>query len=146
MITSTAFQDNERMPDKYTAYFDNLSPPLGIQNIPEGTKSLVLIMDDPDAQRVVGHTWDHWVMWDIPVQETIAENTAPGIQGVGSNGKNAYHGPRPPTGTGIHHYLFKIYALDTKLDLQKSSAKKDIEQAMKGRILAQAQLTGLYSK
>ena len=145
-LISTAFSDNERIPDEYTAYFDNISPPLQIKNIPQGTKSFVLIMDDPDAQRVVGHTWDHWVMWDIPVTYLIKENHSPGIQGKGSNGKNAYHGPRPPQGSGVHHYFFKIYALDITLNIPTSSIKKDVEKAMHGHILENATLVGLYSK
>ena len=145
VITSSAFQDNMRIPDKYTAYADNLSPGLRINNIPRAAKSLVVIMDDPDAQRVVGHTWDHWVMWNIPLQGTIAENTAPGIQGAGSNGKNAYYGPRPPAGSGVHHYIFKVYAIDTLLVLPKTASRADVEKAMKGHVLAEGKLTGLYS-
>jgi hypothetical protein len=142
-LASPAFQDGGNIPDKYTCQGEDVNPPLEIENIPEGTKSLVLIMDDPDAP---AGTWDHWVMWNIPVTSRIAENSVPegAVQGKNSWGRSSYSGPCPPS--GIHRYIFKLYALDATLNLDSSSGKGEVEAAMEGHILAQTSLTGLYSK
>jgi len=143
-ITSPAFEDNSKIPDTYTCKGQDINPPLKFGNIPEETESFVLIMDDPDAP--VG-IWVHWIMWNIPAETThIAENSVPkgAAQGVNSWMKNSYGGPCPPS--GMHRYFFKLYALNTTLDLQKDAKKNDVERAMQGHILAEAQLIGLYSK
>jgi len=142
-LTSTAFGDNGNIPAKYTCQGEDISPPLGIQAIPGGTKSLVLIMDDPDAP--VG-TWVHWVLWNISAVPAIGEDSVPkgAVEGRNSWGSNGYGGPCPPSGT--HRYMFKLYALDTELKLGGSSGKVEVERAMQGHILAQARLTGLYAK
>ncbi|MFC1691755.1 YbhB/YbcL family Raf kinase inhibitor-like protein [Nanoarchaeota archaeon] len=144
-ITSSAFDYNTNIPSKYTCDGEDINPPLTIDNIPENTQSLVLIVDDPDAPIGI---WHHWVVFDITsvnsIIETIPENSVPGKQGKNSRNTNDYHGPCPPSGT--HRYFFKIYALDIKLNLQEGSAKQEVEQAMQGHILEQAELIGLYNK
>jgi len=143
-LTSPSFENNNFIPDMYGANFDNINPALEIQNVPKNAKSLVLIMDDPDALKPAGKVWDHWIVWNIdPNKNVIYDNTVPGIQGVNSAGKNSYGGPRPPDGT--HRYFFKLYALDTKLNIPNSSKKKDVENAMQGHIIEKAELIGLYS-
>lgn len=140
-ITSTAFDDGENIPRKYTCDGDNVNPPITIEGVPAETESLVLIVDDPDAP---GGTWDHWVVWDIPPITEILENSVPGVQGMNDSERQRYSGPCPPS--GIHRYFFKVYALDTTLNLDPSSTKPDVEEAMKGHVLAHGQLVGLYGR
>lgn len=143
-ISSPAFKHNSMIPAKFTCDGDDISPALIIEGVPEATKSLALIVDDPDAPR---GTWVHWVVWNIdPKTRTIAEGTVPSgaLQGMNDFRKLDYGGPCPPSGT--HRYFFKIYALDAVLDLRKGASKADLEQAMKGHIIAQAELIGLYSR
>ncbi len=142
LVKSPAFENNERIPMKYTCDGADVNPPLTIEEVPEETKTLVLIVDDPDAPM---GTFDHWVVWNIPaVTLRIEENTVPGIEGLSSYRKHAYGGPCPPYGT--HRYFFKVYALDTHLDLKLNSTKRDVEKAMRGHILAEGELVGLYSR
>jgi len=141
-ITSEAFEHNGKIPDIFTCKGDDISPPLALDSIPNGTKSLALIMDDPDAP---SGTWVHWVVYDIPADtKSIAENTVPGTQGNNSWGRNDYGGPCPPSGT--HRYFFKLYALDTLLHQTEGASKEDIERAMEGHILDRGELIGLFSK
>lgn len=140
VIRSSAFENNGAIPSRYTADGDNVNPPLRIENLPDDTKSLALIIEDPDAP---SGTFDHWVMWNIPPSNEIREHTAPGVEGLNSERKNIYTGPAPPSGT--HRYFFKVYALDSNLDLSTDSAKQDLQSAMKGHILAQGELIGTYS-
>jgi len=141
-ITSEAFQNNKSIPKKYTCDGQDINPPLSIEGIPAETKSLILIVDDPDAPM---GTWDHWIVWNIPPTTiAIKENTVPGVEGINDFRKHSYGGPCPPSGT--HRYYFKVYALDTKLTLNPNSRKKDLEKAMRDHILAKGQLVGLYSR
>jgi Raf kinase inhibitor-like YbhB/YbcL family protein len=140
-VSSPAFKNNKLIPSKYTCDGDNVNPPLTIEGVPDGTKSLVLIVDDPDAPM---GTWDHWVVWNVPPTNTIEENTVPGTEGVNDSRKHSYGGPCPPWGT--HRYFFKVYAVDTKLDLSLNSRKKDVEKAMQNHILAKGELVGLYHR
>ncbi len=142
-ISSPAFEDNGDIPDRYTCQGQDVNPELNIEGIPENAKSLVLIMDDPDAP---AGTWDHWIVFNIPIIAKIEENSVPqgAVQGKNSWGKSNYGGPCPPSGQ--HRYLFKLYALDTTLELDTNSDKSNVEQAMQGHILAEAKLIGLYSK
>jgi len=140
-ITSPAFERNKLIPSKYTCDGDDVNPPLNIKGTPEETKSLVLIVDDPDAPM---GTWDHWIVWNIPPTNKIEENSVPGTEGLNNFRRHSYGGPCPPSGT--HRYFFKVYALDTKLDLNPNSRKKDVEKAMKDHILAKGELVGLYSR
>jgi Raf kinase inhibitor-like YbhB/YbcL family protein len=140
-ITSSSFGNNGPIPKKYTCDGEDVNPPLNIGRVPEGTKSLVLLVDDPDAPM---GTWDHWIVWNILPTSKIEEDTAPGVEGMNDFGKRSYGGPCPPSGT--HRYFFKIYALDTKLSLAPNSRKRDVENAMKRHILAEGELIGLYSR
>ena len=140
-ITSSAFEHNERIPAKYTCNGQNINPALRIEDIPPGTQSMAIIVDDPDAP---GKTFLHWLIWDIEPTNEIAENTAPGTQGRTDFGKPAYGGPCPPSGT--HRYFFRVYALGTTLGLPEGSSRADLEQAMKGHVLAEAEIIGLYAQ
>jgi len=140
-ISSPAFENNGRIPGKYTCDGQDINPTLNIKGIPEGAKTLVLVVDDPDAPSGM---WVHWVVWNIPPEETIKEDTVPGTQGMNDFRKSSYGGPCPPSGT--HRYFFRVYALDTELDLSTDSVKSDVEQAMQGHVIEKAELTGLYSR
>lgn len=140
-IKSPAFSNNEWIPAKYTCVGSNINLALIITDIPNGTKSLAIIVDDPDAPNGV---FVHWIMWNIPVIARIDENSAPGIQGKNGKGENKYVGPCPPLGT--HHYNFKVYALDTKLDLPIDSDKNALSKVMDKHILASGGLIGLFKK
>jgi Raf kinase inhibitor-like YbhB/YbcL family protein len=142
-VTSSAFEPNQNIPGDYTCIYENINPPLSIDGIPEGTKSLALILDDPDAS---SGTFDHWVIWNIPPsQNKIAEHTAPGVEGLNSDQQHGYTGPCPPPGKP-HHYNFRVYALDTMLGLGGNSNKKDLEKAIKGHVIAEGRLVGLFGK
>lgn len=140
-ITSTEFEHNKSIPKKFTCQGEDVNPALIIEGTPSGAKTLALIMDDPDAPM---GTWVHWVVFDIPIISKIDEDTIPGKQGNNDFGRKNYGGPCPPSGT--HRYFFKIYALDTKLNLNEGISKKDLEEAMEGHILNKAELIGLYKK
>ena len=140
-VGSHSFESNELIPSRYTCDGENVSPPLTIEGLPDGTKSLVLIVDDPDAPM---GTWNHWVVWNIKPSNRIEEDAVPGIEGINDSGRHAYYGPSPPGGT--HRYFFKVYGLDTKLDLSTNSRKKDVEKAMQNQVLAKGELIGLYRR
>ena len=143
-IESTAFKDNKLIPPKYTCDGENVNPPLVISDVPENAKSLVLIVDDPDAP---GRTWVHWTVWNIsPHIKEIQENGCPqnSAEGMTDSGRSGYSGPCPPSGT--HRYFFKLFALNTTLNLDTSAKAADIEMNMVGIILAKAQLVGLYRR
>jgi Raf kinase inhibitor-like YbhB/YbcL family protein len=141
-VKSSAFEHNQPIPAKYTCDGEEINPPLTIQGVPKEAKSIVLLVDDPDAPR---GTFDHWVMWNIPLTDKIDEDSTPGTEGLNGAGENNYHGPCPPY--GVHRYFFKVYALDTKLALNPSATrKKEVEKAMQGHILAQGELMGTYKR
>jgi hypothetical protein len=140
-LSSPEFGNNQYMPAKFSCQGEDINPALTIEGAPAGTKSLALIMDDPDAPM---GTWVHWVLFDIPVVSQIEENSVPGKQGSNNSGRNNYHGPCPPSGT--HRYFFKIYALDTMLNLREGISKGALQKAMQGHILDKAELIGLYKK
>jgi hypothetical protein len=140
-ITSSAFGHEGIIPTTYTCDGEDISPPLRIKNIPEGTKSLALIMDDPDAP---GGTFTHWVAWNIEPQEEIPADTRPGPEGKNDFGNTGYGGPCPPSGT--HRYYFKLCALDTTLDVAKGAPRKEVEDALEGHIIAVAELMGTYTR
>lgn len=150
-ISSPAFNNNEMIPDKYTCDGENVNPPLLFNGIPINAQSLILIMDDPDIpdfvkQNMGIEVFDHWLVYNIPTTtKEIKENsTPPGTVGANSKGENNYTGPCPPDGQ--HRYLFKLYALDKILDLPEGSNKKQVESAMQGHIISQAELIGLYAR
>ncbi|MDD5477052.1 MAG: YbhB/YbcL family Raf kinase inhibitor-like protein [Candidatus Omnitrophica bacterium] len=140
-ISSPAFEHNAFIPVKFTCQGKGVNPPLSIEGLPKETKSLALIVDDPDAP---GGDFVHWVVYDAPVTSRVEENSVFGKQGVNSLGKSGYVSPCPPA--GVHRYFFKIYALDTLLNLKAGISKTNLEFAMTGHILDQAQLVGLYQK
>ncbi|MFH1848663.1 MAG: YbhB/YbcL family Raf kinase inhibitor-like protein [archaeon] len=141
-ISSPEFANNGNIPSKYACDGDGVSPPLEITGVPEGAKSLVLMVDDPDAP---AGTWGHWIVWDIPASTSaIGEGTAPGTEGLNDFKKTSYGGPCPPSGT--HRYFFRLYALDIGLGLPPAAKKNEVEAAMQGHIIAQAELVGLYHR
>ena len=139
-LTSSAFSDGNPIPRECGYKNGNKEPPLTISGKPEGTKSLVLIMDDPDAMAAVGKVWVHWVAWNIDPTKTELEKSTEGMTDFGEVG---YGGPAPPD--KMHTYVFKLYALDSELDLPDKSTKADVEKAMEGHIIEQTQLTGTYA-
>ena len=153
-LTSSAFDDGNPIPRECGYKNGNKEPPLTISGIPTEAKSLTIIMDDPDAMEAVGKVWVHWVEWNIipdrvqidggditPVyMKAISAECEPGMTDFGEAG---YGGPAPPDKT--HTYVFKLYALDTELDLPQKSTKADVEKAMEGHIIEQTQLTGTYA-
>jgi len=143
-ITSSAFLSGEMIPGKYTCQGENVNPSLELEGIPENAKSLVLIVDDPDAP---AGTWTHWTLWNIPISiSEISENSVPvgSVEGVTSFGKAGYGGPCPPS--GVHRYFFKLYALDDVLDLAQETSVDELAKAMDGHVLDRAELIGLYEK
>ncbi len=149
-ITSTAFAEGQPIPQKYTGESEDVSPPLTWTNAPSNTKSFALIADDPDAPM---GTWVHWVLYDLPADaKGLPENVAktPTLAGGAKQGitdfrRVGYGGPMPPPGKP-HRYLFKLYALDTMLNLKPGATKQDVETAMRGHILAEGQLMGTYQR
>lgn len=148
-LTSNAFAEGKSIPSEYTCDGSDISPPLAWSGAPQGTKTFALIADDPDAPM---GTWVHWVSWNIPAgasslkeatdkQAKLSDGTE---QGMSDFKRPGYGGPCPPSGT--HRYFFKLYALDTALNLPATANKGQLESAMKGHILAQAQLMGTYSR
>jgi len=145
-LKSKAFENNEKIPSKHTCDGENISPQLSVSGVPENAKSLVLIMDDPDAVKPAGKVWDHWIVFNIPPEtKEIPESQEPqGIHGKGTSGNLNYRGPCPPDAE--HKYFFKLYALDTTFGLPQGSEKKEVEEAMRGHIIEQTQLIGRYER
>jgi Raf kinase inhibitor-like YbhB/YbcL family protein len=144
-LTSSAFAQKQSIPSQYTCDGDDMSPPLRWNDPPAGTQSIALIMDDPDAP---GLTWVHWVLFNLPadLRELPEHATAPADSMDGKNGwgRTGYGGPCPPSGT--HRYFFKLYALDTKLNLPAGATKDQLLKAMRDHILGQAELIGTYTR
>lgn len=144
-ITSSAFENYQNIPPRYTCDGENINPPLEFFDIPNETVSLVIIVDDPDA---VNGTWNHWLLWNInPNKGKIAEGQKPegAVEGVTSFGTQGYGGPCPPVGTGNHRYIFTLYALSQKLDIPATSKKDDLLKFIEKMIIAKATLTGIYT-
>src|SRR5205814_988941 len=133
-VTSSAFQEGANIPSKFTCDGANTSPPLQISDVPSEAKSLVLIVDDPDAPSGL---FTHWVVWNLSAQATtIAEGSTPkGVQGTNDFGKSGYGGPCPPS--GAHRYYFRVFALDRELDLHSGAKRSQLDAAMKGHVIAQ---------
>lgn len=143
-ISSAVFESNGSIPAKFTCDGKDVNPPLAIQGVPAGAKSLALIVDDPDAPRGM---WVHWIAWNIDPKITeIMEASVPkgAVQGMNDFRKHDYGGPCPPSGT--HRYFFKLYALDAQLTLSANSEKTDLEKAMQGHIISQTQIMGTYKR
>jgi len=153
-VTSPAFRANQAIPQKYTGDGQDVSPPLELAGIPAEAKELALICDDPDAPRP--EPWVHWVIYKIPPATTSlpegvdrAEQPAgvPGaVQGRNDWGTIGYRGPAPPRGHGVHHYHFKVYALDAPLEVRAGLTKDELLRAMRGHILAEGELVGTYER
>lgn len=142
-VSSPSFQNGDTIPVVYTCEGKSINPEIDIADYPRNAKSLALVIEDPDATK---GTFDHWVIWNIEPGTKITENSAPGIEGKNGSGGVGYTGPCPPAGTGIHHYHFKVYALDEKLTLEKGAGKQQLKEAMQGHILAKTEIVGLCSK
>jgi len=154
MVQSQAFSQNQPIPKKHTGEGEDISPPLSWSGLPQGTQEIALITDDPDAP--VAEPWVHWLIYKIPPQtqglsegiETTEKVSDPAgaLQGENTGGTIGYHGPMPPRGHGVHHYHFKVYALDTALNLKSGIDKKALLKAMAGHILAEGELVGTYQR
>jgi len=155
-IESTAFQAGEPIPSRYSGESDDISPALSWSDLPNGTKQLALVCDDPDAP--CPEPWVHWVIYNIPADiaglgEGIKRQETPpapagAVQGANSwpSDNIGYRGPMPPPGHGVHHYHFKLYALDAELHLSSGLDKKELLAAIKGHVLAEAELVGTYQR
>lgn len=141
-VSSQAFENGQKIPSRHSCQGENYSPSLHIESIPKGTVTLAIIVEDPDAP---GGTFDHWVAWNITPAEDLEEGLKVSEQGVNGFGSVGYKGPCPPPGHA-HRYFFRIYALDTKLNLPSKSPKGDLKKAMKGHILAEAEVMGTYQR
>ena len=148
-ISSSAFEDGGMIPSEYTCDGDDISPPLRWEDLPEKTKTIAIICDDPDAP---GGTFVHWVLYDVPANKEHLDKGLPDDetfdngtrQGITSFGKTGYGGPCPPSGT--HRYFFKIYALDVKINTATIIDKEHLLKAMEGHLLGQGKLMGLYKR
>ena len=152
-ITSSAFRDGEEIPRTYSREGAEHSPPLSIDEVPDGTEALALIVDDPDAP---DQTWVHWLIWDIPGDRSAIPEDVPkdetvsalggARQGINDFDEIGYGGPMPPPGHGIHHYRFTAHALSQALGLEPGADRNALEAAMDGKVLDQARLTGTYER
>jgi len=141
VIRSSEFGKDQLIPSKYTCDGKNISPPLIVEGFPERTKSYAVIMEDPDAPAGL---FIHWIAWNIPAGSEIKEGAAGGAVGLNSARRSGYTGPCPPSGT--HRYFFKVYALDTMLNLGAFVEREHLENALDGHILAKGELMGLYRR
>lgn len=151
-VSSPAFEEGDRIPEKYTCDGDDVSPLLSIDSVPQDAESLALIVDDPDAP---GGTFVHWVIWNIPatfdriIEDVPSQKTVPSLDNAsqGTNDFNVigYRGPCPPSGPA-HRYRFQLYALNKSLDLSPGATKRNLQNAMENSTLAQDTLTGTYSR
>lgn len=143
-IQSTFFQNNGTLDSAFTCDGENINPPLQISEVPQNTKSLTLIVDDPDAP---SGDWVHWLVWNIdPQTQEISQNSVPvgAVQGQTDFGQNKWSGPCPPSGS--HHYHFKLYALDTMLQIPETFKKAELLEAIKTHVIAQTELIGMYQR
>ena len=143
-LSSPAFGNLDKIPEKFTCDGENISPPLEISDVPEGAQSLALVLEDPDAPR---GTFVHWVVFNIdPMTTRVMQGEAPAdtVESVTSTGKRGYFGPCPPSGT--HRYFFKLYALNTALDLPTSITADSLLKRVKQHILEETELVGLYTR
>lgn len=142
-IEMPSFTNGGEIPVEYTCQGQNVNPQMIVHEVPPKTQSLVVIVDDPDAPKKI---WVHWVVYDIPAQETVTipKNSIPGVQGVNDSHQIGYDAPCPPS--GVHRYYFKVYALDSKLNRPKGATKEEILHACQGHIISKAEYMGRYKK
>ena len=151
-IESDAFKNGGQIPGRFTCDGEGINPQLIFRDVPKKTRSLALIVDDPDIPDAAKQSydieiWDHWIVWNIsPNTKEIKENSIPegAMVGKSTRGVNAYTPPCPPD--GLHRYFFKLYALDTILNIPKTSKAEDLSKAMQGHILVKAELMGKYQR
>lgn len=147
-LSSSAFEEGGRIPSKYTCDSDNVNPSLEISDVPSGAKTLALIMEDPDVPKNLrpDGMWDHWIVFNIPPDTSqIPEGKEPqGTHGEGTSGNQNYNGPCPPDRE--HRYFFKLFALDSTLELKEKATKPELEKAMEGHILEKTELMGTYER
>jgi Raf kinase inhibitor-like YbhB/YbcL family protein len=152
-VTSSAFEDGATIPERYTADGENGSPPLSVQGVPDGTETLAVIADDPDAP---GGTFVHWLLWNVPGDRTTIPEDIPADeqvdaldgarQGTNDLGEIGYGGPAPPEGDDAHTYRFTVHAVDTTLGLAAGAERDALEDALDGSTVGSARLTGEYGR
>jgi Raf kinase inhibitor-like YbhB/YbcL family protein len=143
-LTSSAFDEGQPIPTKHACDGENVSPQLAWSSPPDGTRSLALIVHDPDAP---SGDFTHWVGWGIdPQSGDLAEGAAPPVEGANGRGEDTYMGPCPPPGHGPHRYVHDLFALDTELDLERGSSREEVEDAIDGHVLGGTELVGTYER
>ena len=143
-LESSAFENAQAIPSRHSCEGEDVSPPLRWSNVPEGARSLALVVDDPDAP---GGVFTHWIAWGLdPATEGLSEGERAPYEGQNDFGATGYRGPCPPPGHGRHRYVFRLYALDADLELGAGLAKTELEQAIEGRVLTIAELVGTYER
>jgi Raf kinase inhibitor-like YbhB/YbcL family protein len=143
-LTSSAFDDGQEIPSRHSCEGDDLSPPLSWSGVPQGTRSLALIVDDPDAP---GGTFTHWLAWGLePASGGIGEGEVAAVEGRNDFGTVEYRGPCPPPGHGPHRYFFRLHAVDADIGLEPGADKQDLERALEGHVLGSAGLIGRYER
>lgn len=143
-LTSSAFADGEPIPPRHSCEGEDLSPPLAWTDVPEGTSSLALVVDDPDAPR---GTFTHWLAWGLdPAAGGLREGEAAPLEGRNDFGEAGYRGPCPPPGHGPHRYFFRLHALEEDVELEPGADKAEVERALSERSVAVAELTGIYER
>ena len=138
-VESAVFQNNQRIPSKYTCDGEGINPPLMVNDIPPEARSLALIFEDLDAPSGI---FTHWLVWNITPKGKIQENSVPGVQGTNSSRRISYASPCPPS--GAHHYVFRAYALDAELELGEGASRQELERAMQNHVIAEGNLVGIY--
>lgn len=151
VLKSPVFENGASIPSRFTCDGENMSPPISWSGVPDGTKSLALIADDPDVPKILkpDGVFDHWVLFNIPPETTeVTTGGTAGVSGGNGAGKNQYTGPCPPPQyePSEHRYFFRLYALDTMLALPEGASKEEVLAAMQGHIIAQAELMGRYKR
>jgi Raf kinase inhibitor-like YbhB/YbcL family protein len=143
-LTSSAFDDGQEIPSRHSCEGDDLSPPLSWSGVPQGTRSLALIVDDPDAP---GGTFTHWLAWGLePASGGIGEGEVAAVEGRNDFGTVEYRGPCPPPGHGPHRYFFRLHAVDADIELEPGADKQVLERALEGHVLGSAELIGRYER
>lgn len=140
-ITSSAFEESGTIPRRYTCEGANINPPLELNNIPAGTETIAIIMDDPDAPH---GTFTHWLIWNLPPDISVPEGRKHNMNGTNDADSAGYYGPCPPNGS--HRYYFRVYALDTALQIDNGANRQTLEDAISGHVLANGSLMGRYEK